>query len=375
MSQKINDEETASLSMKNSSIQASRASSLCSAQQPSGKKSSKQSPPVYDFLTVFVLLLALTSWIEANASSHHCTNSSMNTAAIDGTHEKAMITDIGFVWTQNLHDHLTTNQSLNDWLAFGNSLVLLIPLIYSFCVTTVLGDYELIFRIVAAQVLRSLCGWLTYLPPHAEYLASNYDYPDIVNCLFEDCKSTSVTASQPFISFYSGHVANLVICGNDMWMRGVVRSRNDPRRRYYGAAAVAVHIVNALQIVRMLATRGHYTIDLLMGWVVAVYVTGRAGQMGRIYSKGGTALFCLFPACSTMCSSLRTTVTQTWEFVTGLGNWQHELTLDDETELAQYNPEKEELLFNLNHLQRQSFCGSEDERTETTCSLGSFNYD
>jgi len=30
-----------------------------------------------------------------------------------------------------------------------------------------------------------------------------------------------------------------------------------------------MHVINVFQIVRLLATRGHYSIDLIIGWVVA----------------------------------------------------------------------------------------------------------
>ena len=49
---------------------------------------------------------------------------------------------------------------------------------------------------------------------------------------------------------------------------------------------MACHVLNALQIVRLLATRGHYSIDIIIGWYVAIYVSRSAGRLGRYYSKG-----------------------------------------------------------------------------------------
>lgn len=70
----------------------------------------------------------------------------------------------------------------------------------------------------------------------------------------------------PFVSFFSGHVATLVICGNVMWLSGFRR------------LAVAIHILNVFQIVRLLATRGHYSIDIIVAWFIAVLGSNPAGR-------------------------------------------------------------------------------------------------
>ena len=38
----------------------------------------------------------------------------------------------------------------------------------------------------------------------------------------------------------------------------------------------------------LLATRGHYSIDIIIGWYVTVYVSTPAGRLGRYYSRGAT---------------------------------------------------------------------------------------
>lgn len=43
--------------------------------------------------------------------------------------------------------------------------------------------------------------------------------------------------------------------------------------------------MNVLQILRLLATRGHYSIDIMVGWIVAVYVSNPAEKIGRWYSS------------------------------------------------------------------------------------------
>ena len=54
----------------------------------------------------------------------------------------------------------------------------------------------------------------------------------------------------------------------------------------YRKFGVTCHVLNVLQIVRLLATRGHYSIDIIIGWYVAIYVSRSAGRLGRYYSRG-----------------------------------------------------------------------------------------
>ena len=50
--------------------------------------------------------------------------------------------------------------------------------------------------------------------------------------------------------------------------------------------AVCLHCFNWLQAIRLLATRGHYSIDLIIGYVVAVFVSHPAERWGLYYSWG-----------------------------------------------------------------------------------------
>jgi hypothetical protein len=147
------------------------------------------------------------------------------------------------------------------------------PSLYLAHVTVWKGDYSLSFRVIAVQLLRAFCGWFTYLPPDPAYLNSYFDFPDVVHCLFQECAGKTPVVI-PFVSFFSGHVATMVVAGNHMWLSG------------YSNMAVLVHVLNGLQIVRLLATRGHYSIDMIIGWFVAVYVSNPAGRLGRYYSRG-----------------------------------------------------------------------------------------
>jgi len=50
--------------------------------------------------------------------------------------------------------------------------------------------------------------------------------------------------------------------------------------------SVCLHCFNWLQAIRLLATRGHYSIDMIIGYVVAVWVSSPAERMGLYYSHG-----------------------------------------------------------------------------------------
>jgi PAP2 superfamily C-terminal len=197
------------------------------------------------------------------------------------------IVDTGFLITYPLYKFLEENRDWNDWLAGLNSFILLLPSIYAAYVTVWKGDYSCVFRILAVQLLRAMCGWFTYLPPDPSYLNSYYDFPDFVQCLFKDCHADNTSAGPevlPFVSFFSGHVATMVVVGNDMALQSSTRQW-----------AILMHVLNALQIVRLLATRGHYSIDMIIGWYVAVYVSAPAGRLGRYYSRGGASVERVMP--------------------------------------------------------------------------------
>ena len=105
------------------------------------------------------------------------------------------------------------------------------------------------------------------------------DFPEIFLCLFQECSQQStgqqdLPSSIPFVTFFSGHIATLVIIANHLYMRK------------YIFLSVCLHSFNWLQAIRLLATRGHYSIDLIIGYVVAVFVSNPAARLGLYYSRG-----------------------------------------------------------------------------------------
>ena len=134
---------------------------------------------------------------------------------------------------------------------------------------------------------RSLSFVLTlqrYLPPDPQFLMSYYDFPEIFLCFIQDCSTESQNAQEgeglqatvivPFVTFFSGHIATLLIIANHLYMRK------------YKRASVILHCCNWFQAIRLLSTRGHYSIDLIIGYVVAVFVSSPAERLGLYYSWG-----------------------------------------------------------------------------------------
>jgi hypothetical protein len=207
------------------------------------------------------------SFVELHASEAELRG---GTASIDNG-----IIDTGFIVTTRFYEFLRQSRKWNDALAALNSIALFVPGFYTAYVTFWKGDFEVAFRYLCTQCLRSFCGWFTYLPPDPTYLPSNYDFPDIMQCIFvKDCSQAAAPEVLPFVSFFSGHVCTMVTTANHMYMHG------------YRNLGVFCHVMNVLQIVRLLATRGHYSIDIIIAWYMAKYVSNTAGRLGRYYSRG-----------------------------------------------------------------------------------------
>lgn len=142
-----------------------------------------------------------------------------------------------------------------------------------------------------------------YLPPDPQFLMSYYDFPEILLCFIEDCSAQSHKTQEeelqtnvivPFVTFFSGHIATLLIIANHLYMRKYFR------------ASILLHCCNWFQAIRLLATRGHYSIDLIIGYVVAVFVSSPAERLGLYYSCG------ILP-------TLPQNLVQTFEMLVGVG--------------------------------------------------------
>lgn len=101
---------------------------------------------------------------------------------------------------------------------------------------------------------RGVLGWVTQLPVPSDFLASSVDFP---------------VANASFFLFFSGHVGVTVIMSLDF------RRRGSPRW------ALLMDVLNGAQTARLLATRGHYTIDLVCG-AVAGWISY---SLARLYEQ------------------------------------------------------------------------------------------
>jgi len=245
------------------------------------------------FLIMGALALQVIGYVETNAYDASLRGGG---AATDSGSPIGVV-DTGFFLTARLHAFLERNRHWNDVLAGVNSLVLVVPSVYAAYTMLWVGDFSLVFRLLATQLLRSFCGWFTYLPPDPEYLMSYYDFPDVFQCFVKDCSGDPAKQEVlPFVSFFSGHVGTIVICANHMYMYG------------HRKMAVMLHVMNIFQIVRLLASRGHYSIDIIIGWCVAVYVCNPAGRLGSYYARGEIQ------------AVLPQTPTEAFEVVTGISD-------------------------------------------------------
>lgn len=146
--------------------------------------------------------------------------------------------DVGFVWTQSLHDLLLEKPALNTVLAAMNTIFVGMQTFYILWTCLVEGRGRPTIAALFMFTCRGILGYTTQLPLPEEFLGSGVDFP---------------VGNVSFFLFFSGHVAGAVIASLDM--RRVKRSQ----------LAFAFDTFNALQSLRLLATRGHYTIDLAAG--------------------------------------------------------------------------------------------------------------
>ena len=107
---------------------------------------------------------------------------------------------------------------------------------------------------LACLVARQVFGLATRLPVPPGYVRVEGDWPP------------ETEACPGLIYNPSGHVL------------GVATLARELRRRGDGRSARAVDVVNALQIVRLIASRGHYSVDVLTALLLAWYVDDRVEE-------------------------------------------------------------------------------------------------
>ncbi|XP_021831343.1 phosphatidylcholine:diacylglycerol cholinephosphotransferase 1-like [Prunus avium] len=146
--------------------------------------------------------------------------------------------DVGFVTTRSLHLLLASKPKLNTFLAGLNTVFVGMQITYILWTWLVEGRPRATISALFMSTCRGILGYSTQLPLPQGFLGSRADFP---------------VGNVSFFLFFSGHVAGCVIASLDM------------RRMQRWEMAWTFDALNVLQALRLLGTRGHYTIDLAVG--------------------------------------------------------------------------------------------------------------
>ncbi|VFQ87326.1 unnamed protein product [Cuscuta campestris] len=159
--------------------------------------------------------------------------------------------DLGFAVTVPLHRIIASAPLLNTLLAALNTVFVAMQTAYIIWAWLIEGRPRPTISALFMFTCRGILGYVTQLPLPQDFLGSGADFP---------------VGNVSFFLFYSGHVAAAVIASLDMKRLG---------RRKLG---LAFDVLNVLQVVRLLSTRGHYTIDLVVGVGAGVLFDSLAGK-------------------------------------------------------------------------------------------------
>nr|XP_043616717.1 phosphatidylcholine:diacylglycerol cholinephosphotransferase 1-like [Erigeron canadensis] len=165
--------------------------------------------------------------------------------------------DIGFVATVYLHRVLESSPNLNTVLAGLNTVFVGMQTAYIIGTWVIEGRPRATVAALFMFTCRGILGYSTQLPLPEGFLGSGVDFP---------------VGNVSFFLFFSGHVAGSVIASLDM------------RRMCRWELAFLFDTLNLLQVVRLLSTRGHYTIDLAVGVGAGMLFDSLAGK----YMKNAT---------------------------------------------------------------------------------------
>ncbi|CAA7021121.1 unnamed protein product [Microthlaspi erraticum] len=166
--------------------------------------------------------------------------------------------DIGFVATRSLYRVFASSPDLNTVLAALNSVLGVMQSTYIIGAWLIEGRPRATITMLFFYTCRAVLGYSTQLPLSQEYLGSATDFP------FKNAT---------FFFFFSGHVGGTTTASLDM--RTMQRFR----------LATVFDILNVLQMIRLLGTRGHYTIDLAVGVGAAIFFYSLAGKYEAMMRK------------------------------------------------------------------------------------------
>ncbi|KAL8250200.1 hypothetical protein R6Q59_033893 [Mikania micrantha] len=180
--------------------------------------------------------------------------------------------DIGFVATVYFHRVLVASPTLNTLLAGLNTVFVGMQTAYIIGTLVIEGRPRATVAALFMFTCRGILGYSTQLPLPEGFLGSGVDFP---------------VGNVSFFLFYSGHVAGSVIASLDM------------RRMHRWELAFLYDTLNLLQVVRLLSTRGHYTIDLAIGVGAGMLFDYLAGEyMKNAKAADDTTLYANRPRLS-----------------------------------------------------------------------------
>lgn len=159
--------------------------------------------------------------------------------------------DLGFIATRSLHRVLESSPILNTLFAALNTVFVAMQTSYILWTWLIEGRPRATISALFMFTCRGILGYSTQLPLPQGFLGSGADFP---------------VGNVSFFLFYSGHVAGSVIASLDM------------RRMQRWELAWTFDVLNVLQAVRLLGTRGHYTIDLAVGVGAGILFDSLAGK-------------------------------------------------------------------------------------------------
>ncbi|CAH8260638.1 unnamed protein product [Arabidopsis lyrata] len=166
--------------------------------------------------------------------------------------------DLGFVATRSLNRVLASSPDLNTVLAALNTVFVGMQTTYIVWTWLVEGRARATISALFMFTCRGILGYSTQLPLPQDFLGSGVDFP---------------VGNVSFFLFFSGHVAGSMIASLDM------------RRMQRLRLAMVFDILNVLQSIRLLGTRGHYTIDLAVGVGAGILFDSLAGKYEEMMSK------------------------------------------------------------------------------------------
>lgn len=167
--------------------------------------------------------------------------------------------DLGFAATAALHRLLAARPALNTLLAGLNTVYVGMQTGYIIWTWVIEGRSRSTIAALFMFTCRGVLGYATQLPLPKEFLGSGADFP---------------VGNVSFFLFFSGHVAASIIASLDM------------KRMQRWELAYLFDTLNVLQVIRLLTTRGHYTIDLAVGVGAGMLFDSLAGMYEECKKTG-----------------------------------------------------------------------------------------